>query len=99
MIDNDNDCGATCGINDWQGKPIYSQKSGQMQLWAPQSHPGLFLVSNPGRRGGKTANNRLSYGTPNVISSQLFILKKELKESYSITILRVVCLFSPSINF
>jgi hypothetical protein len=48
--------------NEWQGKPKYSEKicpdatlSTTNSTW---SGPGL----NPGRRGGKPATNRFSYG-------------------------------------
>jgi hypothetical protein len=47
---------------DWQGKPKYSEKtcpSATLSITNPTwPDPG----SNPGRRGGKPATNRLSYG-------------------------------------
>jgi hypothetical protein len=47
---------------DWQGKPKYSEKtcpSATLSTTNPTwPDPGL----NPGRRGGKPATNRLSYG-------------------------------------
>jgi hypothetical protein len=60
----DGDCGEIGGMKIVQGKPKYSEKT-----CLPQRHfcpsqnptrpdPGL----NPGRRGGKPATNRLSYG-------------------------------------
>jgi hypothetical protein len=48
---------------DWQGKPKYSEKT---CLSATSSTTNLTwpdLGSNPGRRDGKPATNRLSYGT------------------------------------
>jgi hypothetical protein len=62
MIDGD-DCGAIKGMNEWQGKPKYSENN----------HPGADLItkvptrhgpgSKPGRLGGKPATNGLSYAT------------------------------------
>jgi hypothetical protein len=48
---------------DWHGKPKYSEKaypSDTLSTIFPTWHD---LRSNPGRRGGKPATNRLSYGT------------------------------------
>jgi hypothetical protein len=60
MID-DGDCGAVWN-EDWKRKPKYSEKicpSATLSTTDPiRPHPG----SNPGRRGGKPATNRLSYG-------------------------------------
>jgi hypothetical protein len=50
------------GANDWQGEPKYSEKtypSAALSTTNPTCCPG----ANPGRRGGKPATNRLSYGT------------------------------------
>jgi hypothetical protein len=41
---------------NWQGKPKYSEKT------CPTNPTWLNLGLNPGRRGGKPATNRLSYG-------------------------------------
>jgi hypothetical protein len=53
--------------NEWQGKPKYSEKtypratlSTTNPIWPD---PGL----NPGRRGGKPATNRFSYGAASVL--------------------------------
>jgi hypothetical protein len=48
--------------NDWQGKPKYSEKicpSAALSTTNPTCCPD----ANPGRRCGKPASNRLSYGT------------------------------------
>jgi hypothetical protein len=51
---------------DWQGKPKYSEKtcpSATLSTTNPTwPDPGL----NPGRRGGKPATNRLSYGATHI---------------------------------
>jgi hypothetical protein len=51
---------------DWQGKPKYSEKtcpSATLSTTHPTwLNPGL----NPGRRGGKPATNRLSYGAARI---------------------------------
>jgi hypothetical protein len=51
---------------DWQGKPKYSEKpcpSATLSTTNPTwPEPG----SNPGRRRGKPATNRLSYGSASV---------------------------------
>jgi hypothetical protein len=48
--------------NEWQGKPKYSQKTSPDAILSTTNptwpDPGL----NPGRRGGKPATNRFSYG-------------------------------------
>jgi hypothetical protein len=51
--------------NDWQGKLKYSEKtcpSGALSTTNTTCCPD----GNPGRRGGKPATNRLSYGTVSV---------------------------------
>jgi hypothetical protein len=51
------DCGAIGGMGDWQWNPKYPEKTfvHHNPIWPDQA-------SNPGRRGGKPATNRLSYG-------------------------------------
>jgi hypothetical protein len=46
---------------DWQGKPKFRRKPAPAPLSPPQI-PLQTMGSNPGRRGGKPATNRLSYG-------------------------------------
>jgi hypothetical protein len=72
------DCGDGDWWNeDWQGKPKYSEKTClSATLSTTKSHlrdPG----SNPGRRGGKPATNRLSYG----VAILNLLLKIDLKDN------------------
>jgi hypothetical protein len=48
---------------DWKGKPKYSEKTCSSATLSTTNPTQPDLSSNPGRRGGKPANNRLSYGT------------------------------------
>jgi hypothetical protein len=54
---------------DWQGNRSTRRKPAPMPLSPPQTPHWPDLGSNPGRRGGKTATNRLSCGTASEISS------------------------------
>jgi hypothetical protein len=47
---------------DWQGKPKYSEKTGPSATLSTTNPTWPDPGSNPGRRGGKPATNRLSYG-------------------------------------
>jgi hypothetical protein len=47
---------------DWQGKPKYSEKTCPSATLSTTNLPWPDPASNPGRRGGKPATNRLSYG-------------------------------------
>jgi hypothetical protein len=47
---------------DWQGKPKYSEKTCPSATFSTTNPTWLDPGSNPGRRGGKPATNRLSYG-------------------------------------
>jgi hypothetical protein len=47
---------------DWQGKPKYSEKTCPSANLSTTFHTWPDPGSNPGRRGGKPATNRLSYG-------------------------------------
>jgi hypothetical protein len=47
---------------DWQGKPKYSEKTRPSATLSTTNPTRLDPVFNPGRRGGKPATNRLSYG-------------------------------------
>jgi hypothetical protein len=58
---HDYDDGEVGGMNDWQGKPKYSEKT--CPSAALFTNPTCCPDANPGRRGGKPATNRLSYGT------------------------------------
>jgi hypothetical protein len=62
MIDGD-DCGEISGMDEWRGKPKYSEETcpsaAQLTIDPTSLDPGW----NPGHRGGRAATNRLSYGT------------------------------------
>jgi hypothetical protein len=47
---------------DWQGKPKYSEKTCPSATLSTTNPTRLDPGLNPGRRGGKPATNRLSYG-------------------------------------
>jgi hypothetical protein len=47
---------------DWQGKPKYAEKTCPSATLSTTNPTWPDLGSNPGRRGGKPATNRLSYG-------------------------------------
>jgi hypothetical protein len=48
---------------NWQGTPKYSEKTCPSASLSTTNPTWTNLGSNPGRRGGKPATNRLSYGT------------------------------------
>jgi hypothetical protein len=50
---------------DWQGKPKYSEKTCPSATLSTTNPTWPDLGSNPDRRGGKPATNRLSYGAAN----------------------------------
>jgi hypothetical protein len=60
MIDGDG-CGAISGMNEWQGKPKYWEKTCPSATTTDPTwlDPG----SNPGHHGGKPVTNHLSHGT------------------------------------
>jgi hypothetical protein len=47
---------------DWQGKPKYSEKTCPSAILSTTNPTWPDPGANPGRRGGKSATNRLSYG-------------------------------------
>jgi hypothetical protein len=53
--------------NDWQGQPNYTEKTCPSAALST-TNPTCCPDANPGRRGGKPATNRLSYGTASIIS-------------------------------
>jgi hypothetical protein len=57
----DDECGAVGGVTIGKGNRSTRRKPALVPLCAPQISHDLGL--NPGRRGGKPATNRLSYGT------------------------------------
>jgi hypothetical protein len=56
---------------DWQGKPKYSEKTCPSATLSTTNPTWPDLRSNPGRRSGKPATNRLSYGTAFSIVTRL----------------------------
>jgi hypothetical protein len=62
-------CGSPCWLwwwgnwwNDWQGKPKYSEKNCPCAALST-TNPTCCPDANPGRRDGKPATKRFSYGT------------------------------------
>jgi hypothetical protein len=62
----------------WQGKPKYSEETCTSATLSTTNPTWPDMESNPGRRGGKPATNRLSYG------KALPLILKELPPSTSI---------------
>jgi hypothetical protein len=62
MID-DGDCGAVGGMKIARGNRSTQRKPAPVPLCPPQIPHKQTPGSNPGRRGGKPATNRLCYGT------------------------------------
>jgi hypothetical protein len=58
--------------NDWQGTPKYSEKTCSSAALSTINLTWSDLDSNPGRRGGKPATNRLNYGTAKSLSGVLY---------------------------
>jgi hypothetical protein len=54
---------------NWQGKLKYSEKTCCNATLFPANPTWPNMCSNTGRRGGKPATNRLSYGTASIVSS------------------------------
>jgi hypothetical protein len=53
---------------NWEGKPMYSYKTFPSATLSTTNPTWTDLGSNPARRGGKPATNRLSYGTASDLS-------------------------------
>jgi hypothetical protein len=72
MIDGD-DCGAISGMNEWQGKLKYLEKTCTSAALSTIDPTRLEPGSNLGHRGGKPATNRLSYrmAYDEMVSSQV----------------------------
>jgi hypothetical protein len=56
--------------NNWQGKPKYSEKTCPSTVLST-TNPTCCPDANPGRRGGKPASYRLSYGTAELVARAL----------------------------
>jgi hypothetical protein len=61
MID-DGDCGAIGGMKIGRGNRNTRRKPAAVPLCPPQIQHDQTRARTPGRRGGKPATNRLSYG-------------------------------------
>jgi hypothetical protein len=53
---------------DWQGKPKYSEKTWPSAILSTTNPTWPDPCANPGRRGGKPATNRLSYGAASIVT-------------------------------
>jgi hypothetical protein len=60
---------------NWHGKPKYSKKAYPGATLSTTNPTWRGLGSNPGRRGGKPATNRLSYGTAFVCALQIGVMR------------------------
>jgi hypothetical protein len=58
---------------DWQGKPKYSEKTCPSATLSTTNPTRPDQGSNTGRRGGKPATNRLSYGAANVVIKCMWV--------------------------
>jgi hypothetical protein len=56
----DDHCGTISGMNEWQGKPIYSEKTCSSAALSSPDPTRVDPRSIPGRRGGKPPTNRMS---------------------------------------
>jgi hypothetical protein len=62
QVIDEGDCGAIGGIKIGRGNRSIRRKPAPAPLCPPQIPHDQTPGSNPGRRGGKPATNRLSYG-------------------------------------
>jgi hypothetical protein len=85
MIDDD-DSGAISGMNTWQGKPKYSEKTCPSAALSITDPTGLAQDSNPGRHGRKAAINRLRYGTTFIYSIRKILRMNIEWSKYVLTI-------------
>jgi hypothetical protein len=60
---DDGDLVAIGGMDDWQGKPKYWEKTCPSTALSTTDSTLLYQGYNPDHRGGNPATNRLSYGT------------------------------------
>jgi hypothetical protein len=57
MIDGGDDCGTISYMNEWQGKPKYSEKIWPSAALSTTDPSWLDPGQDPGRRGGKIVCN------------------------------------------
>jgi hypothetical protein len=95
---------------DWQGKPKYSEKTCPSAILSTTNPTWRGLGLNPGRRGGKPATNRLSYGAVVHVSITTFpsspgsVFSSFYRKTFSVILLSVnICVqsfsFCPFFNF
>jgi hypothetical protein len=75
QIIDDGDCGAIGGMKSGRETRSTRRKPAPVSLCPPQIPHDQTPVSNPGRRGGKPATNRLSYGAAGDLFSSLGNIK------------------------
>jgi hypothetical protein len=63
---------------DWQGKSKYSEKTCPSATLSTTNPTWPYPGSNPGRRGGKPATNRLSYGAACIMKLDKYIMTYEI---------------------
>jgi hypothetical protein len=93
---------------DWQGKPKYSEKTCPSATLSTTNPAWPDPGSNPGRRGGKPATNRLSYGaaptvpypcdTRNAVLASHCAHAMECKSSIQLTSFRPAITIQSNIN-
>jgi hypothetical protein len=70
---NEDDCGAIGGMKIGRGNQITRRKPAAAPLCLPQIPHDQTRARTPGRRGGKPATNRLSYGADLDVNLVTFI--------------------------
>jgi hypothetical protein len=69
--------------NEWQGKPKYSEKTCPDATLSTKNPTWPDQGLNPGRRGGKPATNRFSYGASHMGNKFMQYLCMKLEEKRS----------------
>jgi hypothetical protein len=82
MID-DGDCGAIGGMKICRGNRSTRRKPASVPLCPPQIPHDQTPGSNPGRRGGKPATNRLSYDTAMTLPLKSKWVSRALLKSFT----------------
>jgi hypothetical protein len=84
---------------DWQGKPKYSEKTCPSATLCTTNPTWLDPGLNPGRRGGKPATNRLSYGaTYNEYYSKIICSINKIQQTFMRWLLSIFNLVAFNIN-
>jgi hypothetical protein len=85
MIDED-DCGAIGGVKIGRGNRSTRRKPAPAPLYPPQIPIDKTRARTPGRRGGKPATDRLSYGAAfknNKLVAKLFWLASQCQKFFT----------------